>query len=140
MSLDLASQKDTQRFAVELKRAHSKIDFLINNAGIAADLDGSNVETKDGFDLVMATNVLGHFTLTEMLLDSIKATADDSGKTCRVVHVSSLLHCLDNLDSYSESKLYQIWYSNDLAHRLMRSGVESVSLHPGQKIIDETSP
>ena len=112
------------------------IDVLINNAGIMAVDEERSV---DGFELQLATNYLGAFALTALLLDRI---------TDRVVMVSSQAHrsgriALDDLNwrrrrysrwgAYGQSKLADLMFAYDLQHRLTVAGsrLRSVAAHPG---------
>lgn len=82
--LDLASLESVRQFAKEINAQEDRIDILINNAGIMAC---PKWKTKDGFETQFGVNHLGHFLLTNLLLDKIKQT----GKA-RIVNVSSLAH------------------------------------------------
>lgn len=96
--------------------------------------------TKDGFELQFGVNHLGHFLLTNLLLDLIKKSSPS-----RVVTVSSSIYRLgiiqkDDLQSeksyhrweaYSQSKLANILFTRELARRLTGTGVTANSLHPG---------
>ncbi|KAJ6780783.1 hypothetical protein PWT90_05687 [Aphanocladium album] len=115
------------------------IDVLVNNAGIMA------VEYKlspDGFESQLATNHLGHFLFTNLIMDKILASSAP-----RIVNVSSDGHrlapirCGDyNFDggktynkwtAYGQSKTANMLFSISLAHMLGSRGLESYSLHPG---------
>ena len=74
LKLDLSSQKDIHRFAKEVNSTFDKIHFLINNAGILMNKGGKRVNSADGYEMVMATNYFGTFTLTNLLLDKIKSS------------------------------------------------------------------
>lgn len=97
-------------------------------------------ESKDGFEMHLAVNHLGHFLLTNLLLDTLKASMPS-----RVITVSSVAHCygrINRLDlnmeksynqyqAYFQSKLANILFSRSLANHLLATGVTSNSLHPG---------
>ena len=96
-------------------------------------------KTKDGFDMQFGVNHLGHFLLTNLLIDLLKRSAPS-----RVVNVSSNAHRgeidLDDLNSeksysrvgaYSNSKLANILFTRELSRRLEGTGVTANSLHPG---------
>ena len=71
VQLDLSSMESVQKCAKDIKKKVSKIDILINNAGVM--LSPPTIErTEDGFEKILATNHLGHFVLTKLLLSHIK--------------------------------------------------------------------
>lgn len=121
------------RFLQEEKR----LDILINNAGVMAM---PKALTKDGFEMQLGVNHLGHFLLTNLLLDILKASAPS-----RIIILSSLAHKYgeinrDDLNSeksynkykaYSQSKLSNILMCQELARRLKGTGVTVNSVHPG---------
>ena len=141
--LDLASMKSIRAFAQDINANEAKLHVLINNAGLISTPERQ--ETEDGFELTMAVNHLGHFLLTNLLLDLLKKSAPS-----RVVVVSSIAHHnfmetrspfrFDNMHSemfyshweaYGQSKLANILFTRELARRLSGSGVTANSLHPG---------
>lgn len=114
------------------------LHVLINNAGVWM---GDNItKTSDGFEMTFAVNHLGHFLLTNLLLDNLKESAPS-----RVVTLSSALHKFGTVDlntlhseksydpwkAYSNSKLMNVLFSNELGRRLTGTGVVTSSLHPG---------
>lgn len=138
--LDLASLASVRAFASALVADHPAVDLLINNAGVV--LLGQRRTTTDGFELHLGTNMLGHFALTGLLLDSLaKAPA------ARVVNLSSITHKTARLDfddlmaerrygasrAYGISKLASTVFGLELDRRLRaaRSPVVSVLAHPG---------
>jgi len=80
--LDLASQASVQSVAEEIRTRFPQLDLLINNAGV---MDILYQRTEDGFELTLATNHLGPFALTGLLLDRLTAGA-------RIVTVSGVAH------------------------------------------------
>lgn len=96
--------------------------------------------TKDGYETVLAANHLGHFLLTNLLTDTLMASAPS-----RVIHVSSSLHSIgkivrDDLHCeksyfywkvYANTKLANILFSREFAKRMRGTGVTSYSLDPG---------
>ena len=141
MKLDLASFSSVKSFVKAFLAKHDRLDGLVNNAGIVCPQS----TTKDGFGIQFAVNYLGHFLLTELLLDTLQTSAPS-----RIVCVSSVVHVgrrqpveldFDDLDfqkrpysmwgAYSEAKLAVVLQAVDLARRLEGSGVTTVSLHPG---------
>src|ERR1700728_4571661 len=89
LHLDLADLVSVRKAAGEVLRAHARLDILVNNAGV---MGTPYRQTADGFELQMATNHLGHFALTGLLLDRIVTT-----ERSRVVTVSSHMHHLGRL-------------------------------------------
>jgi WW domain-containing oxidoreductase len=121
--------------------------FESNNAGVMAS---PFMLSQDNIELQFATNHLGHFLLTNLLLESMKKTARESNKEGRIVIVSSEGHRFAyhggirfdkiNVESeynmvyaYGQSKLANILHANELARRLKEEGVEITanSIHPG---------
>jgi NAD(P)-dependent dehydrogenase (short-subunit alcohol dehydrogenase family) len=144
MALDLGSLSSVRRFAAEFKAKHGQLHGLVNNAGVMSTPEG---RTEDGFETQFGTNHLGHFLLTELLLDTLKASAPS-----RIVCVSSVAHAglrndpvaellLDDLNfekrpyaptrAYAQSKLAIVVYARHLAKRLQGTRVSVFSVHPG---------
>jgi NAD(P)-dependent dehydrogenase (short-subunit alcohol dehydrogenase family) len=137
IQLDLASLASV-RTAARAILERGLLHVLINNAGVAA-IRGA---TADGFELAFGTNHLGHFLLTELLLERLKAS-----KPARVVTVASKAHrratgidfdalrsptrTRSGVPEYAVSKLANILFSAELGRRLAGSGVTTYSLHPG---------
>ena len=103
IQLDLADQASVHQFVVEFKAKYSRLDLLINNAGVMAP---PYTQTKDGFELQFAANHLGHFTLTGLLLDYLMRTP-----LARVVNVSSNAHKFGkiNFDDLQSADSYAPW-------------------------------
>lgn len=74
MELDLASLESVRKFAREFKNKYEKLDILVNNAGLMISPD-KRLKTKDGFEMHFGVNHLGHFLLTNLLLDPLKNAA-----------------------------------------------------------------
>ena len=139
MQLDLASFPSIRAFATDLLARDDRLDVLIDNAGLILR---RRTETEDGFETTFGVNHLGHFLLTNLLLDKLRASAPS-----RVVVVSSDAHKqvgggldFDDLQSerryrairaYGRSKLANIYFARELARRLDGSGVTANALHPG---------
>jgi len=137
--LDLSSLASVQAAAGEIRAAFPRLDLLINNAGV---MDVPYQRTEDGFELTFATNHLGHFALTGLLLDRLCAAPGS-----RVVTVSSRGHFpgvmnFDDLQgerdyrpmpAYWQSKLANLLFSYELQRRLAAAGAAPVALaaHPG---------
>jgi retinol dehydrogenase-12 len=138
MVADLSAQAEVRRLAQEFRSQCPKLDVLINNAGA---IFTKRHESPDGIELTFALNHLAYFLLTDLLLDTLKASAP-----ARVVNVASFAHTMvkginfDDIESrkryrgfpvYGMSKLANILFSRELSHRLAGTGVTSNSLHPG---------
>ncbi|KAI3453724.1 hypothetical protein Pfo_010387 [Paulownia fortunei] len=147
MELDLGSFASVRKFASEYISLALPLNLLINNAGVMAP---PFMLSQDNIELQFATNHLGHFLLTNLLLDNMKKTACESQKEGRIVNVSSEGHRyvyregirLDKINdsssyisvlAYGQSKLANILHANELARRLKEERVEITanSLHPG---------
>ena len=139
--VDLASLKSVRDFAEDINKNEPRLDILINNAGVMAVQ--TLTKTQDGFETQMGVNHLGHFLLTNLLLDLLKKSVPS-----RVIVVSSVGHWFvtrtgmnfenmngeisyDPLDSYGQSKLANILFTRELARRLEGTSVTANSLHPG---------
>jgi NAD(P)-dependent dehydrogenase (short-subunit alcohol dehydrogenase family) len=134
---DLASQASIRTLGEELTRRCPRIDLLINNAG---GIQSERAVTVDGIETTFATNHLGPFLLTRLLLDRIRASAP-----ARIVTVASAVHAIatirfDDLQlergyrpmkAYAQSKLANLLFTSELARRLTGSGVTANCLHPG---------
>jgi NAD(P)-dependent dehydrogenase (short-subunit alcohol dehydrogenase family) len=141
MQLDLASLESVRFFAEAFKAKYEHLDLLVNNAGIMMVPYGL---TKDGFELQLGTNHLGHFALTGLLLDTILATPG-----ARVVNVSSGGHRFGTMDfndlmfeggngysgraAYGRSKLANLLFTYELQRRFEAAGAnaEAFAAHPG---------
>ncbi|MFJ7217682.1 oxidoreductase [Amycolatopsis sp. NPDC098790] len=138
--LDLARLGSVRAFAAKLAADHPAIDLLVNNAGVV--LLGPRRTSADGFELQFATNMLGHFALTGLLLANLA-----SAPAARVVSLSSITHKNAHLDfddlqyergyraatAYGRSKLAATVFGLELDRRLRSAGspVISVLAHPG---------
>ncbi|MEV5611188.1 oxidoreductase [Streptomyces sp. NPDC052225] len=136
--IDLADLISVRAFADGLRAAHPRIDVLINNAGVLAP---PHTLSPQGHEVQFATNHLGHFALTGLLLDAL------TGPDPRVVTVSSLNHRQGRIDFddltgehgyaparfYNQSKLANTLFGLELHRRLAAAGspVRSVLAHPG---------
>jgi NAD(P)-dependent dehydrogenase (short-subunit alcohol dehydrogenase family) len=134
---DFASLAEVRDLAEAILETAPEIDLLVNNAGIGSGLPESRErqESLDGNELRFQVNYLAGFVLTERLLGALRAPA-------RVVQVSSLgqapidfddpmlTRSYDGVRAYSQSKLAQIMYANDLAERFDLAELAANSLHP----------
>jgi NAD(P)-dependent dehydrogenase (short-subunit alcohol dehydrogenase family) len=132
----LASIEDICRFADEFRSRYSTLSVLINNAGILAS---RRQLTKDGYELNFGVNYLGHFLLTNLLLDLIIPAKG------RIVTLSSVAHKIGSihfddinltgsygwLKAYSQSKLANVLFTYELARRIKGTGATANCLHPG---------
>ncbi|XP_071710243.1 short-chain dehydrogenase TIC 32, chloroplastic-like [Rutidosis leptorrhynchoides] len=147
MELDVSSIASVNNFASDYKSSGLPLNILINNAGILAT---PFLLSKDNIELQFATNHVGHFHLTNLLLETMKRTADESNKEGRILNVSSRRHQLsysegirfdeinsqsgyDALSAYGQSKLANVLHTNELARLLKEDGtkITANSVNPG---------
>jgi NAD(P)-dependent dehydrogenase (short-subunit alcohol dehydrogenase family) len=134
---DLSSQQSIRSLVRDFMAAHNRLDGLVNNAGMSLP---ARQETADGVETVFATNHLGPFLLTNLLLPVLTASAPS-----RVVTVSSGVQAMAKIDfddlqevksyseirSYNQSKLANLMFTYELARRLKGTGVTANALEPG---------
>jgi len=141
MELDLTDLKSIRNFATNFKKNHTRLDVLLNNAGI---MMVPYSLTKDGFESQLGTNHLGPFALTGLLLGVLKTTPKS-----RVVNVSSMAHSSGEMDfnnllyengknysptkAYSRSKLSNLLFTYELQRFFDKNNINSIALtaHPG---------
>lgn len=140
VQLDVADLASVRSCAAALTAAARRLDVLVNNAGVMAI---PYRQTPDHFETQLATNHLGHFALTGLLLPLLLATPGS-----RVVTLSSLMHKRGSIDfddlffrhrdydpwgAYSQSKLANLLFTFELDRRLRRRGASTVAVaaHPG---------
>ncbi|KDP25422.1 hypothetical protein JCGZ_20578 [Jatropha curcas] len=147
MQLDLSSMASVRKFASEYISSGLPLNLLINNAGIMAT---PFALSQDGIEIQFATNYVGHFLLTDLLLETMKKTARESNQEGRIVNLSSEAHRFayrerirfdklndesgyGSLGAYGQSKLANILHANELASRFKEDGVNITanSLNPG---------
>ena len=136
--LDLTSLESVRAFAGNFSASHVELDILLNNAGIMAC---PLARTEEGWESQFATNHLGHFLLTCLLLPALRAA-----ESARVVVVSSGAHILSPVDfddihferreydkwvAYGQSKTANILFANELNRGLAGQGITANALHPG---------
>ena len=142
LTCDLSDLAAVRRLAEQVRGTVDHLDVLVNNAGTVFD---KRTLTPEGHEATFATNHLGGFLLTELLLDLMIASAPS-----RIVFTSSTGHYQGTMDfddlgyergysimkAYSRSKLANVLYTRDLADRLAGSGVTVNCLHPGAVATD----
>jgi len=144
LPLDLSSLRSVRAFVSALQQQQgAKIDFLVNNAGAMVPKS----ITEDGYDCQFQTNHLGHFHLTNLLIDN-----DMLAPRARVANLSSYMHFMGHLETeslgqgskatavalmnsvnaYCDTKLMNVLFSNELyRRRLSERRMTSVAIHPG---------
>ena len=134
---DLSSQASIRQGVQEFMGTHERLDVLVNNAGMSLP---TRHETVDGIETVFATNHLGPFLLTNLLLPVLIASAPS-----RIVTVSSGVQAMAKIDfddpqavksyseirSYNQSKLANLLFTYELARHLKGTGVTANALEPG---------
>jgi NAD(P)-dependent dehydrogenase (short-subunit alcohol dehydrogenase family) len=134
---DLSSLESVRQLAQEFHRKYSRLDVLVNNAGLFNQRRGVTI---DGYENTFATNYLAPFLLTNLQLDLLKASAPS-----RIINVSSVGHYnghmnFDDLNlekdyggwkAYGQSKLALVLFTHELAKKLEGTGVIVNSVHPG---------
>ncbi|KAG8381306.1 hypothetical protein BUALT_Bualt06G0108700 [Buddleja alternifolia] len=147
MELDLSLMASIRSFASKFNSSGLPLNVLVNNAGVMAT---PFMLSKDNIEQQFATNHVGHFLLTNLMLETMKKTARESSREGRIVNVSSRRHkfsypegiCFNkindqsgynSLSAYGQSKLANVLHANELARRLKEEKVEITanSLHPG---------
>lgn len=134
---DLSSVKEVKKLAEEITRSFTKIDVLINNAGAYI---AKRYTSVDGYELTLATNHLAYFQLADLLLPLLKNAPE-----ARIVNVASEASKLGKLNwddlnlekkysgilAYSNSKLYNIMFTYQLADELKGTHITVNAMHPG---------
>lgn len=137
MIADMSSMESVRELATAFKARHEKLHLLVNNAGVYLT---RRITTADGLESTFATNHLGPFLLTNLLLDILEASAPS-----RIVNVTSDAHNgakvnFDDLQgekrfsgwqAYGQSKLAMILFTHELAKKLDGTHVTVNSVHPG---------
>ncbi|CAM0870885.1 unnamed protein product [Alopecurus aequalis] len=150
LHLDLSSLASVRAFAQRFLALGLPLHLLINNAGKFSH--GQLALSEDGVEMTFATNYLGHFLLTELLLGRMAETAAATGVQGRIVNVSSSVHswfsgdwaeylslvtrrkiAYDATQAYAVSKLANVLHTNELAARLKEMGADVTvnCVHPG---------
>jgi NAD(P)-dependent dehydrogenase (short-subunit alcohol dehydrogenase family) len=135
---DLSSQADVCRVAQQFQQRHQRLHVLVNNAGA---MFWRRQQTVDRLEMTFALNHLAPFLLTNLLLDTLRASAP-----ARIVTVASAAHegariPFDDLQQthtryaplrvYGQTKLANVLFTYELAHRLEGTQVTANALHPG---------
>ncbi|KAK9147228.1 hypothetical protein Scep_005985 [Stephania cephalantha] len=149
MALDLSSLSSVATFVSDFESLNLPLNLLINNAG---KFSHDYAISEDGIEMTFATNYLGHFLLTKLLLRKMMETAKETGIRGRIVNVSSSIHSwfsgdglrylqlitnkrshYDATRAYALSKLANVLHIKELAHRLkkMEANVSAYCVHPG---------
>ncbi len=149
MQVDMSSRKSIRQFAIEFNRRYARLDVLIHNAANFDHRQKERVLTEEGLETVFATNHLGPFLLTHLLLDMLKASAPS-----RIITIASKgLISYPFLDiefnnlygerkfsmqhAYYHSKLAQVMFTFDLAERLRGTGVSVHCVRVGNVAIPD---
>jgi len=152
MILDLCSFDSIRNFAKEYQTKGYPCHILINNAGVffvhGSALGNTSPITKEGHTIEWMSNYLGHFLLTNLLMDNLNKNS------ARIVNISSITHFLTKLDfndlegfncihwqRYEKSKLAQIYFTYELQRRFdqAKSGASVHCVHPGIIVTDIVS-
>jgi len=140
---DLSLMRDVKKIAEAFFASYARLDVLVNNAGLMVE---KRILTAEGLEMTFAVNHMSYFYLTHLLLNTLKASGTPSQKS-RVVNVSSGIHQIgkfgldaiqlehgyNSFKAYRQSKMMNIWFTNELARRLAseNANVTTNSLHPG---------
>ena len=138
LPLDLASLASVRECAQLFLQLNLPLHLLVNNAGVA----GLRGFTKDGFEMTFGVNHLGHFLLTQLLLEKMQSSG-----LSRIVTVSSRAHnrtaginwdalcqptrSWTGIHEYAVSKLANLLFSAELTKRVQGTSISTYSLHPG---------
>ena len=137
---DLSSLAEVVKLAQMISNDHSRLDVLVNNAGIGEGEQGHQIRemSKDGFELRFAVNYLAPFLLTHILIPLLRRSAPSA-----IVNISSisqrqidfydlmLERHYDPQTAYGQSKLALVMLTIDLAEELKDDGISVNAVHPG---------
>ncbi|GAB1597828.1 retinol dehydrogenase 11-like [Argonauta hians] len=155
MNVDLSDLSSIHKFVDDFHETGKPLDVLINNAGVFDTSGNGRKVTKDGFELTMGTNHLGHFLLTILLLEDLEKSADLNGES-RIVNVASALHdtelkfqkhraapldmnnfflekpnTYNGHQAYKNSKLANVMFTYELAERIRNKNITVNCCCPG---------
>jgi len=139
MTLDLGNLKSVRQFVDEFCANEAHLNYLINNAGVYSGQQ-TRIRTVDGFESHFGVNHLGHFLLTVLLLDKMKASAP-----ARIINVTCEAYRYGKLDledphlerkwscfrAYAKSKTANLLFTIALGKRLAETGVSAYAYNPG---------
>jgi NAD(P)-dependent dehydrogenase (short-subunit alcohol dehydrogenase family) len=137
LQADLSSLREVKAMADLVRSKYECLNVLINNAGT---MMSERSLSKDGHEMMLATNYLAVVVLTEQLLPLLRSTPH-----ARIINLSSVsyktakpdfndLQCVKNYDmmrQYGNTKLFDLYYTLDLAERLKNTGITVNAVHPG---------
>ncbi len=138
MQIDLSDLASIKKFAEAFNKNFDRLDILINNAGVMIP---PYSKTKDGFELQMGTNHLGHFALTLQLIGLLEKTENS-----RIVNVASNAHRLGKINfddlnwkikkynawrAYGASKIANLYFTFELSKKLADKKITVTAAHPG---------
>ena len=140
VTADLSDLDSVRRAAEQVSSQHAKLDVLINNAGYTP----ARIEFIDGIEKSFYASHIGHFVLTNHLLDSLKRAGADANGPARVISLSSAAYLggqasrffrkIDDLSptlAYCDDKLANLLFARELARQTAGQGIVSYSVHPG---------
>jgi len=161
MQLDLADAASIRQFVETFSASGKKLHVLVNNAGVMPSFKDSKRQfTKENFELTVGTNYLGHFLLTNLLLDELKKTGGEENGDARIINITSSIHDPDSvkrktrqlrelkpldfenfflftagsyngLQAYKNSKTAAVMFTYELARRLDGTHVTANCVDPG---------
>ena len=145
IACDLSNLQSVRGFVGTFLSKHDRLDGIACNAGIV-NMSSKPQYTSDGFETTIGVSYLGHFLLTELLLEILQNSAPS-----RMLILSSVVHAgspknrydvdltdlnykrrkFNNFAAYGEAKVACNLYAMELADRLQGTGVTTASVHPG---------
>ncbi|EKX45611.1 hypothetical protein GUITHDRAFT_108486 [Guillardia theta CCMP2712] len=136
--LDVSDLESVKRFAISIVKEFSKIDVLVNNAGINGMGTDIPSKTPQGIPFIFGTNFVGHFLLTRLLHPNLSKSGGG-----RIVNLSSVMHHWGSKDvskavssgkyprQYQNSKLAMVHLTAELQRQYAETRVSSVAVNPG---------